>query len=49
MWAWLEDLSSHALSPQLLREENPVVKDLEEALGRYTHDLTKSVHKLEKK
>ena len=49
MWAWLKELSGHALSPQLVNEDHPVIKSLEEALSRYTHDVTKSVHKPEKR
>ena len=49
IWAWLKDLSGHALSPQLVTEDHPVIKSLEEALGRYTYDVTKSVHKPEKR
>ena len=49
MWTWLKDLSRQALSPQLVHEDHPIIKDLEEALGRYTHDVTKSVHKPEKR
>ena len=48
LWAWLEFLSGHALSPQLLKEGHPVVKGLEEALTRYTHYVIKNVHKPEK-
>ena len=43
------ELSGHALSPQLVNEDHPVIKSLEEALSRYTHDVTKSVHKPEKR
>ena len=42
-------LSRHALSPQLISEDHPVIKDIEEALSRYTHDVTKSVHNIEKR
>ena len=50
MWAWLKELSGHALSPQLISEDHPVIKSLEEVLGgRYTHDVTTSVHKPEKR
>ena len=49
MWVWLKDLPGHALSPQLVTEDHPVIKSLEEALGRYTYDVTKSVHKPEKR
>ena len=49
MWAWLKELSDHALSPQLVGEDHPVIKSLEEALSCYTHDVTKTVHKPEKR
>ena len=32
MWAWLKDLSGHTLSPQVISEDHPVIKSLEEAL-----------------
>ena len=38
MWVWLK----------LVNEDHPVIKSLEEALGHYTHDVTKSVHIPEK-
>ncbi|XP_064391028.1 BOS complex subunit ncln-like isoform X2 [Halichondria panicea] len=43
--AWMEFLASNARSPQLMTQEHPVVTGLEQALGRYAHDVTTYSHK----
>ena len=45
---WVEFLTSHARSPQLLDASHPVVVGLEQALGRYTDDVTTLSHHAEK-
>ena len=47
--AWLQHLSSNALSPQLLNQDHSIVAGLEEALNRYTHQVVKTVHRLDKR
>lgn len=46
---WVEFLTSHARSPQLLDSSHPVVVGLEQALGRYTDDVTTLSHHTEKR
>lgn len=44
---WLEFLTSYARSPQLLNSKHPVVIGLEQALTRYTHEVTAMTHQPE--
>lgn len=46
--AWLEFLSLHPRSPQLMEREHMVVAGLEKAMSRYLHDVVKISHKPEK-
>ena len=42
-------VKGHTLSLQLVNEDHPVIIELEDSLSRYTHDITKHVHKPEKR
>ena len=46
---WVEFLTSHARSPQLLGSSHPIVVGLEQALGRYTDDVATLSHHAEKR
>ncbi len=46
---WVEFLTSHARSMQLLDTSHPVVVELEQALKRYTDDVTTLLHTTQKR